>query len=76
MAEEEQKGYGGYGGKRPLWQWIIIYLVIGAILYGLIYYFVFAKGGGSYTPPTGVIPTPTSAALSPTESSTTASPAP
>lgn len=33
-------------GKRPLWQWILIYVVIGAILYGLIYYFVLAKRGG------------------------------
>lgn len=41
----------GYG-KRPLWQWIVIYLVIGAIVYGLIYYFVIAKKGGygTYSP--------------------------
>ena len=35
----------GYG-KRPLWQWIILYVIIGAIVYGLIYYFVLAKKGG------------------------------
>lgn len=40
--EEEKKGYG----KRHLWQWIVIYLVVGAIVYSLIYYFVIAKGGG------------------------------
>lgn len=40
----EQEGKGEYG-KRPLWQWIIIYAVIGAIIYGLIYYFVLAKKG-------------------------------
>jgi len=40
----------GYG-KRPLWQWILIYVVIGGIIYGLVYYFVFAKNGGySYSP--------------------------
>ena len=33
---------GGYG-KRPLWQWVLIYIVIGGIVYGLVYYFVFAK---------------------------------
>lgn len=44
MAENENKGYGY--GKRPLWQWIVIYLVIGAIAYGLIYYFFFAPKGG------------------------------
>jgi hypothetical protein len=34
-------------GKRPLWQWIAIYLVVGAIIYGLIYYFFIANRGGS-----------------------------
>ncbi len=33
-------------GKRPVWQWILIYVVIAAVVYGLIYYFVFAKKGG------------------------------
>ncbi len=36
----------GYYGKRPLWQWIAIYLIIGLVVYGLIYYFVLAKKGG------------------------------
>lgn len=30
--------------KRPLWQWTIIYLVIGAVIYGLIYFFVLSQG--------------------------------
>jgi len=42
METEEKKGYG----KRPLWQWILLYVVIGAIVYGLVYYFFFAKNGG------------------------------
>jgi flagellar basal body-associated protein FliL len=49
---ENQTSNNGYN-KRPMWQWIVIYLVIGAIVYGLIYYFVFAKRGeygGSNTP--------------------------
>ncbi len=36
----------GYG-KRPMWQWILIYTVIGAVVYGAIYYFVLAKKGSS-----------------------------
>lgn len=44
MAEE---AYGKGYGKRPLWQWILIYVVIGAIVYGVIYYFVLAKKGGN-----------------------------
>ncbi len=39
----------GYG-KRPLWQWIAIYLVIGLVVYGVIYYFGFAKRGGYQAP--------------------------
>ena len=35
-----------YYGKRPLWQWIVVYLVIGGIIYALVYYFVLAKKGG------------------------------
>lgn len=46
MAESYDKN-SGYG-KRPLWQWIVIYLIIGGIIYGLIYYFILAKGGGGY----------------------------
>lgn len=39
MAPEvENKSYG----KRPLWQWIIIYLVIGGVIYAAIYYFFLA----------------------------------
>lgn len=54
MAEEsEQKSYG----KRPMWQWIALYLVIGVIIYGVFYYFVLAKKGGYNSSN----PTPTSA---------------
>ena len=42
-----------YATKRPLWQWIVIYLIIGAILYGLVYYFVFARRGGYSVPAPG-----------------------
>lgn len=35
----------GYG-KRPLWQWILIYVVAGAVVYGAIYYFVWGRNGG------------------------------
>jgi plastocyanin len=35
-------------GKRSIWQWIFAYIVIGAIIYGLVYYFVLAKNNKSY----------------------------
>lgn len=42
---EEKTGYG----KRPLWQWIVLYMVVGGVLYGLVYYVFFAgKGGYNY----------------------------
>lgn len=44
MAEYE-KGYG----KRPLWLLILLYIVIGGIIYAAIYYFVLNKG--SYKAP-------------------------
>jgi hypothetical protein len=37
----------GYG-KRPMWQWIALYVVIGGIVYAAVYYFFFS---GSYTTP-------------------------
>lgn len=40
-----QKGYG----KRPLWQWILLYVIVGGILYYGIYYFAIAKKGGYTT---------------------------
>ena len=39
VYQAPKKGYG----KRPLWQWVVIYVVVGAIVYGAIYYFAYAK---------------------------------
>ncbi len=46
MEEGSKKGYG-YGGK-PWWFWALVYVVIGAVVYYAIYYFVYAKKGYSY----------------------------
>ena len=35
-----------YYNKWPLWQWIILYIIIGALAYGAIYYFWFYRKGG------------------------------
>lgn len=40
--EEPKKPNAGYG-KRPLWQWILLYLVIGGLIY-LVVYFLFFSG--------------------------------
>lgn len=46
---------GGLYGKhkRPLWQWIVAYIVIGGIVYGIIYYVWAARSGGYRAPQTG-----------------------
>ncbi len=44
VAEEPKKS-NGYG-KRPLWQWVLIYVVIGGVVYAAIYYFFLANKGG------------------------------
>jgi hypothetical protein len=33
-------------GKRPLWQWITLYVVIGGIIYAAIYFLFLNKNGG------------------------------
>lgn len=53
-------------GKRPLWQWILIYVVVAGVLYGLIYYFVIAKKGGYTTNTTNSAQTAASTTSTPT----------
>lgn len=71
MADEYKSSYG----KRPLWQWIVIYAVVGIVVYGLVYYFVFAKKGGgyNYNPAPAATPVTTSQATSPAAPATQAS---
>jgi hypothetical protein len=44
--KEPQKPSKGYG-KRPVWQWVLIYVVVAIIVYGLIYLIFIHKSGGS-----------------------------
>ena len=44
--EPSQKPTKGYG-KRPIWQWILIYVVVAIIVYGLVYLIFFHKSGGT-----------------------------
>lgn len=71
MDEYTNKGYG----KRPLWQWIAIYVVIGLVVYGVIYYFVFAKKGGDVGPQPAAV-NPVTTPMATTTSSATPSTAP
>ena len=45
MEETVQNTSGGYN-KRPLWQWLVIYVILGVIIYGAIYYFFLNKNNG------------------------------
>lgn len=47
MEETVQNTSGGYS-KKPLWQWLIIYVILGAIIYGGIYYFFLGKSSYNY----------------------------
>ncbi|MDO8472068.1 MAG: cupredoxin family copper-binding protein [bacterium] len=42
-SSNQSSGYG----KRPMWQWILIYVVVGGLIYWAIAYFGAAKKGGS-----------------------------
>lgn len=42
MESSEEKISNGYN-KRPFWHWIIIYLIIGGIIYSGIYFFIISK---------------------------------
>lgn len=43
-SNKPKKPPRGYG-KRPFWQWVLIYIVIAVIVYGLIYLIFFHHGG-------------------------------
>lgn len=49
QASYKQKFVSSAYKKRPIWQLILIYVVVAAVIYGLIYYFVFYKKGKSYS---------------------------
>jgi hypothetical protein len=45
-SQSPQKSTKGYG-KRPMWQWIIIYIIVAIIVYGLIYLLFIRNSGGA-----------------------------
>lgn len=71
--EEENKTPTAYG-KRPLWQWVIIYLVVAVLIYGLVYYLFLAKKGGSYNQGQTTQQAPTNAMAQPNKASSSAAP--
>ncbi|OGY54761.1 MAG: hypothetical protein A2951_01705 [Candidatus Buchananbacteria bacterium RIFCSPLOWO2_01_FULL_56_15] len=50
MLNQPGASGGGYGYKKVKpWQWVVIYLIIGTIVYGAIYYFYVSQRGGYTT---------------------------
>lgn len=45
-SQTPQKSPKSYG-KRSIWQWILIYIVVAIVVYGLIYLLFMRGGGGS-----------------------------
>jgi len=43
--DKPTKSKTGYG-KRPAWQWVVIYIIAAIVVYGLIYLIFFHKSGG------------------------------
>ncbi len=66
----DNQNTGNYG-KRPLWQWVLIYVVVGAVIYGLLYYFVLGKRTGSVYSPAPTTPAVTTSETSETSPSAT-----
>jgi hypothetical protein len=44
--EQPTKPTKGYG-KRSVWQWVLIYVVIAVVVYGIIYYLFIHKSGST-----------------------------
>jgi len=44
--QESKKPSKGYG-KRPIWHWVVIYLVVAVVVYGLIYFVFMNESDGS-----------------------------
>lgn len=51
MNQENSQTKRAYGG-RPLWQWILIYAVVGGLVYAGIYYFMAGRSASGYGQPT------------------------
>ncbi|HVA10804.1 MAG TPA: hypothetical protein VNG32_01400 [Candidatus Dormibacteraeota bacterium] len=47
-SQTSQKPSKGYG-KRPMWQWVLLYVVVAIIVYGLIYFIFIHKSGSTST---------------------------
>ena len=52
--------------KKSLWQWLVIYFVLGIIIYAGVYFFVLSKNTGYNSKSTQPYPSPSAVSVSPT----------
>jgi magnesium-transporting ATPase (P-type) len=52
-----KKSYSKLYTKRPTWQWVLIYLIIGGLIYFVVYYLVMARNNSVNIPTTSNTPT-------------------
>ncbi len=69
MEETAGTANGGYN-KRPLWQWLVIYVILGAIIYGVIYYFFLNKSSYNYNKSSSQYTSPSPSQISPSPATT------
>ncbi len=43
VSEEKEYAKDGSYGKSSMWKWILIYIVLGVIVYGAYYYYAIAN---------------------------------
>ena len=42
--------------RKPLWQWVLIYIILGGLAYGIVYYLFVTKNNTYSTSVTGQTP--------------------
>ncbi len=69
MEETAQNTSKAYS-KRPLWQWLVIYVIFGAIIYGVIYYFFLNKSDYNSSKSSSQYTSPSPSQISPSPETT------
>lgn len=47
LSTEKKNNSKSYS-KRPVWQWVLLYLIVGGFVYFVIYWFIFRQGNSYY----------------------------
>ena len=69
MEETATNNKSGYN-KRPFWQWLAIYVILGLIIYGVVYYFFLNKTSYNYNKPSSQYTSPSPSQTNPSPEAT------